>query len=110
MATKEERRVTKEQMRAHLTSYEASGSTVLEYCKANDLSIHKFSYWRYRALKRQLPPGGSKKGFSRVSSAPSVVKSSNLPERHATVLVTLANGTRVEFFEANTLDLFKTLV
>jgi hypothetical protein len=40
MASKEDRKVTEEQMRAHFTSYEASGSTVPEYCKANDLSVY----------------------------------------------------------------------
>ena len=110
MASKEDRKVTEEQMRAHFTSYEASGSTVPEYCKANDLSVHKFNYWRYKALKRQASPGDPKRGFSRVSVASSEVKSSNRSECSATVKVTLPNGTRVEFFEANTVALFKALL
>lgn len=110
MASKEDRKVTEEQMRAHFTSYEASGSTVPEYCKANDLSIHKFTYWRYKVLKRQKPPVGPKRGFSRVSAAPSGAMASSTSDRLATVQVTLANGARVEFFEANTLDLFKALL
>jgi|GEM_PF-2923202 len=110
MASKEDRNVTEEQMQAHFISYEASGSTVPEYCKVNDLSIHKFNYWRYKALKRQASPGDPKRGFSRVSAAPSEVRLSNLSGCRATVQVTLPNGTRVDFFEANTVALFKTLL
>jgi hypothetical protein len=35
---------------------------------------------------------------------------SSTSDRLATVQVTLASGARVEFFEANTLDLFKALL
>lgn len=110
MATKQSANQVAEKMLRHFASYEASGSTIEGYCKASNLTIYKFNYWRYRALKRQMPPGGQKRGFSRVSAALSGVKSSNLSERHATVQVTLPNGTRVEFFEPNTIDLLKALL
>jgi len=48
MGAKEKYAEREMQMREHFACYEASGSTVEEYCKANGLSVHKFNYWRYK--------------------------------------------------------------
>lgn len=110
MGTKEKYAETEMQMREHFACYEASGSTVEEYCKANGLSVHKFNYWRYRGLKKQVIPGRPQSGFSRVRSAASAIAVPESFSHMPTVQVTLTNGTRVEFFESNSIDLFKALL
>jgi len=56
-----------------IEAWQSSGQTQRAYCKANDLSYHRFGYWR-RKFRRQSQQAQSQKGsgFVPVShSAPS---------------------------------------
>jgi hypothetical protein len=108
MTTKEEQAADAEVMRRHIASYKTSGLSVKEYCKANNLSIHRFNYRYYGPRKRRI--SRKHKGFSQVKPMDSQVPASIDLSRHPTVEVTLANGNRVAFFESNSLDLFKALL
>ena len=105
MATKEQNAARAEVMRQHIASYKTSGLSVQQYCKDNNLSIHRFNYWNYRRDKAQTG-----KGFSRVKPATSQAPASKASTRNPTVEVTLANGNRIAFFESNSLGLFKALL
>lgn len=108
MTKKEQREANAKIMGQHIMAYRASGLSVLQYCKNNNLSVHRFNYWLYRRGEKLAST--RHKGFSRVTppdkQLPAAVRSSV----HPTAEVLLANGTRVAFFEANALDLFKALL
>ncbi|MGH7239062.1 MAG: IS66 family insertion sequence element accessory protein TnpA [Candidatus Saccharimonadales bacterium] len=108
MATKEQNAAMAEMMGEHIISYEASGLNVREYCKNNNLSIHRFNYWHYKRKKRQA--SSKDKGFSRVEPRMAGTSSSRPSSRQPAVEVTLPNGNRVAFFEASSMDLFKALL
>ena len=106
MTTKEQRAANTEIMRQHIAFCKASGLSVQKYCKNNGLSIHRFNYYKRR--KKRLAFRHT--GFIRVKYPVSRAISSMPSARHPTVEVTLANGTRMAFFEPNSLDLFKALL
>ena len=106
MTIKEQRAANTEIMRQHIASCKASGLSVRKYCKNNDLSFHRFNYYK----RRNKRVASRHTGFSRVKPQASPAISSMPSARHPTVEVTLANGTRVAFFAANSLDLFKALL
>ena len=106
MATKEKNAANAEMMAQHIASYKESGLRALEYCKNNDLSIHRFNYWFYRRKEKRSHKA---KSFTRVMTLDKLSAPVSL-SRQPTVEVTLANGNRIAFFEANSLDLFKALL
>ncbi|RDH89006.1 MAG: hypothetical protein DIZ77_08740, partial [endosymbiont of Seepiophila jonesi] len=44
-----------------IEAWQSSGQTQQAYCKANELSYHRFGYWR-RKLRHQSPEAQSQKG------------------------------------------------
>jgi hypothetical protein len=107
MATKEENAAIAAAMQEHILGYQASGLSVREYCQQNDISIERFNYWLYKRSKRSTSQG---QGFSLVIPQTTGRSSSLGSSRQPSVQVTLANGTRIDFFEPNAVDLFKVLL
>ncbi|MGB5300889.1 MAG: hypothetical protein WBN48_19385, partial [Thiogranum sp.] len=44
-----------------IEAWQSSGQTQQAYCKANELSYHRFGYWR-RKFRQQSPEAQSQKG------------------------------------------------
>jgi hypothetical protein len=72
MTTKEQRAANTEIMWQHIASCKASGLRVEKYCKNNDLSIHRFNYFKRRKKRAAF----RHTGFSRVKPQVSATISS----------------------------------
>jgi hypothetical protein len=96
-----------QEMRQHISSWQASNKTSREYCTDNGLAVHKLYYWLNKIKKSQPvmddnPPAG----FLRVrpKAVPSTSQSQSssiLPSLEAN----LSNGTRLVFYHAISKDL-----
>ena len=54
--TREERNREKRQLWAsHIKSWEASGLTQIDYCRQNNLSRHRFTYWKSKYYRKTTP-------------------------------------------------------
>ena len=51
----EKNRVRKEFWRAHIESWKKSGLSQIDYCKENNLSRHRFTYWKGKGNKKPVP-------------------------------------------------------
>ena len=68
MATKEQSAVLAEHWRQHIEAWKASGQSQSEFCRANELSYHRFGYWQ-RKLRPEAQPD-ARGGFATVSRSP----------------------------------------
>ncbi len=55
MMTKAEKAAVREQWRARVAAYRASGLSAVEWCKANGQKTHRLWYWLREFKKEQLP-------------------------------------------------------
>lgn len=54
--TREERNQEKRQLWAsHIKSWEDSGLTQIDYCQRNNLSRHRFTYWKSKFYQKTVP-------------------------------------------------------
>ena len=40
---------------SHIEAWKSSGMSQVDYCQANDLSRHRFTYWKCKLTKREEP-------------------------------------------------------
>ena len=52
---KEKNEARREYWQSHIDQWSESGMSQLEYCRHNDLIPHRFTYWKTKFIKQNLP-------------------------------------------------------
>lgn len=54
-ARAEKKRLKQEYWRSHITGWKKSSLSQIDYCKQNNLSKHRFTYWKCKEHKKSAP-------------------------------------------------------
>ena len=100
MATKAQSAALAEHWRHHIDAWKMSGESQSQFCKANNLSYHRFCYWQrkfHREAQRETSGG-----FATVSRSPETVSTG--------LSITLPRGLVVRGITADNLPLVYRLL
>jgi hypothetical protein len=90
----------------HIAHWQSSGLKLASYCRQQQLSYHKFKYWKYKlSAINSIVPSETNVGFTRVQIAETTKSSSP-----SSLCIPFSDGTQVIGVTLDTIPLARQLV